>query len=49
MRIDSNTRGHTQWFNFTIKNGNKKRIKINICNFRKEKTLLQRVYSLVIG
>lgn len=42
MRIDSNTRGHLQWFNFTVKNHKHKRIKINICNFRKEKTLYHR-------
>lgn len=42
MRIDSNTRGHVQWFNFTVKNGQHKKIKLNICNFRKEKTLFNR-------
>jgi hypothetical protein len=35
MRIDSNTKGHFQWFNFTVKNYGKKKIKINIVNFRK--------------
>jgi hypothetical protein len=43
MRVDSNTRGHVQWFNFTIKNVEKKKIKINIVNFRKHKTLYHRV------
>lgn len=39
MRVDSNTRGHVQWYNFTVApNGNKK-IKINIVNFRKYRTL----------
>ena len=42
MRVDTNTRGHTQWFNFTVRNNGKKRIKLNICNFRKHKTLLNR-------
>lgn len=42
MRIDSNTRGHVQWFNFTIRNNSHKKIKLNICNFRKEKTLFHR-------
>ena len=40
MRIDSNTRGHLQWFNFKIK-GMKTGVgyKINICNFQKGKNL----------
>jgi hypothetical protein len=40
MRIDSNTRGHLQWFNFKIK-GMKAGVgyKINICNFQKGKNL----------
>lgn len=43
MRVDSNTRGHNQWYNFIIKNTSKKQIKINIVNFRKHKTLYNRV------
>jgi len=39
MRVDSNTRGHTMWYNFTVKNNNSKKIKINIVNFRKFSTL----------
>lgn len=39
MRVDTNTRGHVQWFNFTIKNYSKKKIKLNIVNFKKYKTL----------
>lgn len=42
MRIDSNTRGHNQWYNFTIKNNNQKRIKLNIVNFKKSKTMYTR-------
>ena len=42
MRIDTNTRGHVQWFNFKIKNTGKKKIKLNIVNFRKYKTLYNR-------
>ena len=42
MRADSNTRGHTQWFNFTVKNCGKKKIKINIVNFKKVKTMYTR-------
>lgn len=43
MRIDTNTRGHMQWFNFRVKNNGKKKVKFNIVNFQKEKTLYQRV------
>jgi hypothetical protein len=39
MRVDTNTKGHLQWYNFTIKNNNSKKIKINIVNFRKFNTL----------
>lgn len=42
MRIDSNTVGHLQWFNFRVFNIKKKKIKFNICNFKKNKTLYQR-------
>ena len=42
-RIDSNTRGHLQWFNFTVRNCGKKRVRFNIVNFRKAKTMYQRV------
>lgn len=43
MRIDSNTRGHLQWFHFVVKNCGKKKVKFNIVNFKKIKTLYQRV------
>jgi cytosolic carboxypeptidase protein 2/3 len=39
MRVDSNTRGHVQWFNFTICSKGFKKVKINIVNFRKYRTL----------
>lgn len=42
MRSDSNTRGHTQWYNFSIKNCGKKKIKLNIINFKKCKTMYSR-------
>ena len=35
-----------QWFYFTIKNRNKDKIKLNICNNRKAKTLYERVIFL---
>ncbi len=43
MRVDANTKGHLQWFYFTVKGmiaGEKYRI--NICNFQKNKTLYTR-------
>jgi hypothetical protein len=44
MRVDSNTKGHFNWFYFSIKSLAKKaRIKINICNFTKKKCLYDRV------
>lgn len=43
MRIDSNTSGHLQWFNFKVKNLQKLlKYKINICNFQKDKCLFTR-------
>ena len=42
MRVDTNTRGHIQWFNFSVKNNGMKKIKLNIVNFRKFKTLYNR-------
>lgn len=43
MRVDSNTRGHLQWYNFKMKNLDKdKTYKLNICNFQKTKGLYSR-------
>ena len=43
MRVDSNTRGHLQWFNFKIKGLEKlQKYKINICNLQKNKSLYSR-------
>jgi predicted lactoylglutathione lyase len=42
MRIDTNTRGHVQWFNFTVKNIGKKKVRFNIVNFKKNKSLYNR-------
>jgi hypothetical protein len=40
LRIDSNTRGHTLWFYFSVQNGNKLgKITFNICNLTKPKAL----------
>ena len=43
MRVDSNTRGHLQWFNFKIHNLKcYQRIKLNIVNFTKKDSLYLR-------
>ena len=40
MRVDSNTRGHTNWFFFKVHNvKNKKSIRFNIINFCKNNQL----------
>ncbi len=47
MRVDTNTRGHNQWYNFTVKTNEKRKVKFNIVNFRRIKTLYQRVFMLL--
>jgi hypothetical protein len=43
MRVDSNTRGHFQWYNFKVRNMIKDvKYKFNICNFQKGKSLYAR-------
>lgn len=43
MRIDANTRGHLQWYYFEITNMKRnKQYRINICNFKKSKSLYSR-------
>lgn len=43
MRVDSNTKGHLQWFYFKISNLKAQvKYRINICNFQKSKTLYLR-------
>ena len=42
MRIDTNTRGHVQWFNFIVKNNGRKKVRFNIVNFKKYKSLYNR-------
>ncbi len=49
MRVDTNTRGHTNWFYFKVENGTwLGTVKFNICNFRRQKSLYQRVNNLFI-
>ena len=43
MRVDSNTAGHLQWFNFKVKGWKKlMKYRLNICNFQKDKCLFAR-------
>lgn len=42
MRIDSNTRGHLQWYYFRVRNNGLKQIKLNLVNFRRKRTLYER-------
>ena len=43
MRVDSNTAGHLQWFNFKVRGWRKLlKYRINICNFQKDKCLFSR-------
>ena len=39
MQNDTNTKGYSQWFNFLIRNGSNRTIKINIVNFIKKKLM----------
>jgi len=42
LRIDSNTRGHTSWYYFSIKNGSRlETVTLNICNLSKPSTLYE--------
>lgn len=55
LRVDSNTKGHVQWFYFSVKNGKRRsKLKMNLCNLSKGRTLydlvlfiLYRVYNLM--
>ena len=43
MRVDTNTKGHLQWFYFRMSNlKTQVKYRINICNFQKSKTLYLR-------
>lgn len=46
LRPDTNTCGHMQWFYFTVRSG-KGKVRLNICNNRKAKTLFQRVLLIL--
>lgn len=47
IRVDTNTRGHTSWFYFKLKNGKPNQtIKLNIMNFCKGESLYKRVSLL---
>lgn len=42
MRVDTNTRGHLQWFYFQVKNKNIQKITFTIFRFKKKFSLYQR-------
>lgn len=49
MRVDTNTKGHTNWYYFIVQNGNfVGNVRFNICNFRRDKSLYERVTFFVI-
>jgi hypothetical protein len=43
LLVDTNTRGHLQWYNFKVTNAKKAtKWKFNVCNFQKAKSLYTR-------
>ncbi len=42
MRVDTNTKGHRQWYYFSIKSKSKRTVKLNIFRFKKTYSLYQR-------
>ena len=47
--MDSNTKGHIQWFYFSVKNGTRKqKLKMNICNLSRGKSLYNSVCSAIL-
>ena len=50
MKVDTNTKGHFSWYYFMIKNKTTKpKLKINICNFCKRKSLYSKVFTYNLG
>jgi hypothetical protein len=41
MRVDSNTYGHHQWFYFKVKSQGRLKVKFNIVNFTKKRSLYE--------
>jgi len=48
MRVDSNTRGHHQWFYFSVKNKIAGKVKFNIVNFTKGDSLYKHGMRITI-
>lgn len=44
LRVDSNTRGHTQWFYFEVSSPKKRKVQLNICNLGRGRTLYEKVH-----
>lgn len=48
LRVDANTKGHIQWFYFSVKNGSRKqKLKMNLCNLSKAKSLYNTVSTML--
>lgn len=43
LRVDSNTRGRTQWFNFTVSSRSGRSLRLNICNMGRDNDLYEKV------
>lgn len=50
MRLDSNTRGHHQWFYFSVVNYHKtsRRVKFNVLNFTKPNSLFNQGMKICV-
>lgn len=49
LRVDSNTRGHTLWYYFCVRNGPlRRKVTFNICNISKHHNLYEKVRGLLI-
>ncbi len=42
MRVDTNTKGHRQWYYFSVKNKKSIKVRFNIYRFNKSASLYQR-------
>lgn len=48
LRVDSNTRGHTQWFYFSASSRCARSVRLNICNLTKDSHLYRKVCTLSV-
>ena len=45
MRVDANTRGHHQWFYFSVQNKSPRKVRFNLVNFTKDDSLYNQVLT----